>query len=300
MTQTRRLVDTVSHLRAALSVDQPEEKANQVTAIVTPLLDGIRRASDELVGVTRDEASRLAELMTPLEKNAQLQEMASSVLKCAGLARKVIAQAREQRDLAYEASRLDRQTELLEESARSLLRMSYGDVLSYLESHPRLDSIAQSLQNELIGGLLERFYVPNLVEKEGFQLKPRIVSTSIGQIQVDVRAEKDHAVGFQNLERLERKEVLIIETKTTVKADHISELARRRKAILATYHRDSELWEYRLSFETWLVACYGWNDDLVDYAKRNDIVPIDSTELARRLRRHGLLDRSRPPCPQLA
>jgi hypothetical protein len=102
---------------------------------------------------------------------------------------------------------------------------------------------------------------------------------------------------FQNLGRLTRRDVLIVETKTTVNSHDIYDLLKKRKAINENYENDSKRWNYTLDFKTWLIACYGWDDNLKNRARRNDIVPIDDKELTYRLRSHNLLDGRRPPCP---
>jgi hypothetical protein len=132
----------------------------------------------------------------------------------------------------------------------------------------------------------------------GYQLKSRVVSTSIGDVQVDVRAEKDEITGFGNLEKHRKREVLIVEIKTTVKSEDLTALSKKRKAILDNYLKESEIWKYDFASETWMVACYGWNDRLKDYARSQNINPIDGEELHRMLRKYNLLDRSRPPCPK--
>jgi len=91
---------------------------------------------------------------------------------------------------------------------------------------------------------------------------------------------------------------IIIEAKATVKDEDISDHSKVSKAIYEIYQKDSELWKYELRFQTWLVACYGWDDYLKGHAKREGIIPIDRQDLENRIGKHNLLDRGRPPCPK--
>jgi len=210
---------------------------------------------------------------------------------------------------------IERSINILDEQARhdeaaSDLRSTYFDFrdlvnhqlltnsrkISLLVKETNLLSLTSSVQNEVQGDLLEKYYVPVLIEKMGYQKKSRTVPTSLGEVEVDVRAEKDEGIGWENLEKLRRKDVIIVEVRTTVNKADFASFSKKSKAIIENYRKESEIWKYDLKTESWLVACYGWTDDLKRLARNLGIKPVDASDLEKMLKPYNLLNRARPPC----
>lgn len=290
-----RLIDSLRRLQVALAIEDPRARDEEILRNVTSLTKNIEDSYEWLVGTASERAHQLLEVLEPLSTHSKIYETIKSTLRCIGKSREILGKITKKDEAVYE---LDRLYVNFRNSTKLLADRSLARVRPYLKT-ATLDFLASSLVNEVVGDLLERFYAPELVKRMGYQLKPRVVPTSIGEVQVDVRGEKDEISGFENLERHLKRKVLIVETKTSVKSEHIRELSKKHKAILNNYQRESEIWKYRFTLETWLIACYRWDERLKDYAQRQNIIPIDSEELRLRLREYNLLDRSRPPCPKL-
>ena len=62
--------------------------------------------------------------------------------------------------------------------------------------------------------------------------------------------------------------------------------------------KEKEIWNYdNLDFKAWIVACYGWNEELLDEARSRGIIPITLEKLEKELRKHEIFDRRIPICP---
>lgn len=289
-----RLVRSLNKFKDALSIEAIDVRSEEVLKNVKLLAQEIEASYDLIREPQLRDLRQLHENIAPILIHANLYESAVSAMKCVEKSEETLEGLPRDYVLARETAD---EFKRFRESINSLVRKSLKEVTSYLRSINLLPKVSV-IQNSLVGDMLERYYLPKLMEREGYTTKHRIVHTSIGDVQVDVRAEKDYSVGFENLERLKGKDVIIIEVKTTIKDEYITDHSKTSKAIHEIYRKDSELWKYELRFQTWLVACYGWNDHLKDYAKREGIIPIDRQELETRLGKHSLLDRSRPPCPK--
>jgi len=284
----------LNKFREALSIEAIDVRSEEVLKNVKSLAQEIETSYDLTREPQLGDLRQLHENIVPVLIQANLYESAVSAMKCVEKSEESLEGLPRGYALARETADEFRR---FKDSINSLVRKSLKEVTSYLRSIDLLPKVS-SIQNNLVGDMLERYYLPKLMEREGYTTKHRVVHTLIGDVQVDVRAEKDYSVGFENLERLKGKDAVIIEVKTTVKDKHITDLSKESKAIHEIYQKDSELWKYELRFQTWLVACYGWDDHLKDHAKREGIIPIDRQDLETRLGKHNLLDRGRPPCPK--
>ena len=291
-TRILRLLDSLRRFQRALAIEEPLIRDRETLQNVTSLIKDITASYEWLVGTQRERASDLLEVLKRLSAYSQIHESITSALLCVEKSSKILREITREDEASYELDRLYKE---FRDSINSLANRNLGRAHSYLKT-TKLDLLTSSLENELVGDLLERYYVPELVRRMGYQLKSRVVPTSIGDVQVDVRAEKDEIGGFENLERHRKRKVLIVETKATVKFEDITSLSKKRKAILDNYRKESEIWKYEFTSETWMVACYGWNDRSKDHARRQNIIPIDDEELGARLLRYNLLDKGRPPC----
>lgn len=289
-----KLTDMLSSLQEALAIKDMDVRNKRTLKSVTSMIEEIETSYEWLVGIPREQAHKLVEMLTPLLTYSKIYESTTSILQCIERSRKILAEITRKDETAYRIDVLFRQ---LADSVNSLADQNLKRVNSYLKT-ANLDLLTSSLSNELVGQLLERYYLPELVKCMGYELKSRVVATSVGDVQIDVRAEKDEIGGFEKLEKLQKRHVIIVETKATVEAKDIKMLSEKRKAILENYRKDSEIWSYNLRSETWMVACYGWNDELKTYAQRQDIKPIDGEELHRMLEEHNRFNRSRPACPK--
>ena len=285
---------SLNNFKNALAIGEADFRSKEVLKNVKSLIQEIEVSYDLLYEPQIRDFRELHEKIAPLIVHANFYESVISVLKCIEKSDKLLKELPEEYNLIRETENM---FERFKDSISSLAHKSLYMVNTYLRSvnlYPKVSLLV----NRSISDLLERYYVPKLVERKGYIAKSRMVNTSIGSVQLDVRAEKDAIVGFENLERLKGREVILVEVKTTVKREHISELSKKSKAILEIYQKDSKLWNYELRTQTWLVACYGWNEEIKSYAKREGIFPIDKEELEAQLQRYNLLDRSRPPCPK--
>jgi len=289
-----RLVRSLNKFREALSIEAIDMRSEEVLKNVKSLAQEIEASYDLIREPQLRDLRQLHENIAPVLIHANLYESAVLAMKCVEKSEESLEGLPRDYVLAHETAA---EFKRFKDSINSLARKSLKEATSYLRSIDLLPKVF-SIQNNLVGDMLERYYLPKLMEREGYTTKHRVVHTSIGDVQVDIRAEKDYSVGFENLERLKGKDVVIIEVKTTVKDKHIPDLSKESKAIHEIYQKDSELWKYELRFQTWLVACYGWDDPLKDHAKREGIIPIDKQDLETRLGKHNLLDRGRPPCPK--
>ena len=289
-----RLIDSLRRLQEALEIEDQRARDMETLRNVTSLVDDIEGSYEWLVDAPRERAHELLEALEPLSAHSRLYESISSTLRCIEKSSEILGKITREDEAIYELYRV---YDDFRDSIKSLADRSLARVRPYLKT-ARLDLLTSSLVNEVVGDLLERYYVPKLVKRMGYHEESRVVATPIGDVQVDVRAERDQITGFENLEKHQRKEVLIVETKATVEYKDITALSKKSKAILDNYLKASEIWKYKVKSETWMVACYGWDERLKDYAQRQNIIPIDNEELRRRLREYNLLDRGRPPCPK--
>lgn len=289
---TLRLVDSLGRFQEALFIEDPRIRDRETLRNVAPLIEEIEASYEYLSGISREHAHKLVEVLSPLSEYSKFYESTTSILRCIDRSIEVLQKVTHKDDaiFALEKTYSEFRDSIISSSNKNLDRSH-----SYLKT-TNLDFLASSLLNEVTGDLLERYYVPKLVENMGYQLKSRTVPTSVGDVEVDIRAEKDKIIGLENLEKHKKKDVIIVETKATVNSEDIRSLSKKSKAILENYHKELEIWKYDFASETWIVACYGWNDELKNLARSLNIRPIDGEELENMLQKYNLLHRGRPPC----
>jgi len=155
----------------------------------------------------------------------------------------------------------------------------------------------EDLLQKLIGVRLEYELIPNLFEKMDFEKKSTAFNIDGKVIEVDGRYERESHRGAR-AERLVGKEVVIVECTTTIDVGEIKKFESKRKIIEAKYAEDKHNWNYDiLDFKAWIVACYGWNNELIEEAKARDIIPITPFELEKKLKQNKIFDRRFPICP---
>lgn len=155
----------------------------------------------------------------------------------------------------------------------------------------------RDLIHELVGRRLEREIVPDLAKKLGYSSRPNVFLHNNCEIEVDFVGERDITTSPFGTGKLKRKEVLIVECKTTISKSDIDGFAKKISIIKAKYEISAKAFQYDLNFDAWLVSCYGWTDELKDMAKKNNIKPFGKEELENILQKYGLLDHRIPVCP---
>ncbi len=164
-------------------------------------------------------------------------------------------------------------------------------------AYEKLSVMREVSSNELIGRRLEREVAPDLAEQMGYVNSPNIIRHSNKDIEVDYLGEKNQTTSPFGNGRLIKKQVLIIETKTTICQEDITSFSGKVKLIKEKYERASLDFSYNLEITAWIFACYKWTDELKQLAKNLGIQPFDNEELCGMLRTYHLIDRRFPICP---
>jgi hypothetical protein len=120
----------------------------------------------------------------------------------------------------------------------------------------------KSTLRKSVGRSLERIYLPDLIESMEYELQPGVLPSNGEEIELDVLAEQDKTRGIPPSNKLVWKSVLLVEAKATILKEDIDEFSEKVKIVKGKYEIYSELFGCHLSFETWIVACYGWDDEL--------------------------------------
>jgi len=246
-----RLIDSLLRVQEALAIEDPRTRDKETLKDVPSLVEDIETSYEWLVGASRERARELLEILKPLLANFRVYKSITSSLRCIEKPIETLGEITKE-----ESVELDRLYEGFRNSINSLADKNLSSVRSYLKA-TQINLLTSSLTNELVGEMLERYYLPELIKRMGYQLKSRVVSTSIGEVQVDVRGEKDEITGFENLERHWKRRVLIVEIKTTVKSEDIRSYSRKYRAILDNYGKESEVWKYKLTSEVARARCEG-------------------------------------------
>jgi len=286
------LLDRLIRFQEALALEEPRIRYREAFRAVTPLIEEIRVSYDYLADIPREHARKFVEVLASFSEYSTVHESTTSILQCIERSIEILRRAPRKDETT---SALEKKYNEFKDTIISLSDRNLDEVNSYLKT-TNLNSLTSSLLNQVTGDLLEKFYVPRLVENMGYQLKSRTVPTSIGDVEVDIRAEKDKIIGFENLEKHKKRDILIVEVKATVSSEDIHLLSRKSKAILENYKKELEIWKYDFASEIWIVACYGWNEELKNVARSLGVKPIDGAELESMLKKHNLLHRGRPPC----
>jgi len=161
------------------------------------------------------------------------------------------------------------------------------------DNHQMIEDLLQ----KLIGHILEVELIPNLLEKMGFEKNSTTFKIDHGIVEVDGRYELKKFSGARR-ERLVGKDVIIVECKTTIDLNEIKKFESKIKVVKAKYVKEKENWNYdNLNFKAWIVACYGWSEELLEEAKSRSIMPVTPTKLEHELKRHNIFDPRIPFCP---
>jgi len=155
----------------------------------------------------------------------------------------------------------------------------------------------EDLLQKLIGIRLEYELIPNLFEKMGYEKNSTTFKINHEVVEVDGRYELKRFSGAKE-ERLVGKDIVVAECKTTIDLSEIKKFESKIKVIKAKYVKEKENWNYdNLNFKAWMVACYGWSEELLDEARSRGIIPITPTKLEHELKKHEFFDRRIPICP---
>jgi hypothetical protein len=194
--QIYRLVRSLNKFKNALAIEEAEIRSEEVLKNVKSLIHEIEVSYDFLYEPQIRDFRELHEKAAPLVIRANFYESVISVLKCIERSDKSLKELPQEYSLIRETKNT---LERFKDSISSLAHKSLDMVNTYLRSVNRYPKVSL-LENRSIGDMLERYYVPKLVERKGYIAKSRMINTSIGNVQLDVRAEKDAIVGFENLD----------------------------------------------------------------------------------------------------
>jgi len=165
---------------------------------------------------------------------------------------------------------------------------------------PSLEKISfalDGLHRKLIGRRLEKEIVPNLLKQMGYELGPRIYSHQGVEIEIDAFGQKIKTNYAEGQGKILKKEIVIVECKTTIDKKEIVDFLKKVEIIANKYRSVAQILEYKLKIESWIVACYGWTDELKRFSKEKGLEPLDSSSLEGLLKKYGIIDRRYPVCP---
>lgn len=145
--------------------------------------------------------------------------------------------------------------------------------------------------------VLTNFFIPKIVEALGYKQIPNIIKDKQGEMQIDLLCVKENILNRLQDRRLDRKEVLAVECKNKVKPEDIIEFRRKCTKLEAKFNEESKIWGHKMSFKSWMVACFGWDNDLKTLAQSNDMKPVDPLTLKTLLKENGIYDPHAPLCP---
>jgi len=177
-------------------------------------------------------------------------------------------------------------------------KITETDTFSDVEIKEKYEKLVK-ITSTLVGRSLERIYLPDLVEAMGYTRKPGLIPSQQGEIELDVRAEKDSILGIKPSEKIDKQSVLLAEAKTTISKRDIKEFKKKIDVVSEKYKIISKQFGYPIKIESWIVACYGWNNELRKYAKSLEIKPIESIDLVTLLEENGIMDHRYNPCPEI-
>lgn len=166
-----------------------------------------------------------------------------------------------------------------------------------LSSVQALSKITHQLNHTLIGRRLEKEIAPDLAKQLGYTPCPNILPDNSGEIEVDFLGEKNTTTSPFGTGRLKRKDILIIESKTTISKSDIKKFSKKLNIIRGKYQEHAANFGYDLKCKAWIFSCYGWTEDLKNLAMNSDIEPFGKDEIERILKMNNLLDRRIPICP---
>jgi len=270
--------------------DLYEIKENPVQYLekIRPILEGLIEFGIEFPGFPRYQSysSSIQRISVPMQAFSLLQECLQRFLSEEQLSR--YDDAREIRDLTFDfQSKLNANITNLR-NQYELLRLKITD-----ENKEYFEDLLQ----KLIGIRLEYELIPNLFEKMGFKKNSTAFKIEGKIIEVDGRFEKTTHHGARE-ERLVGKHVVIVECKASIDSDEIKRFESKANTIKGMYDKDKENWSYDdLDFRAWIVACYGWNEELIKEAESRGIVAITPSKLEDKLKQNRIFDSRIPVCP---
>jgi len=227
------------------------------------------------------------------------------------------ARVEEDSRVFYEAQSLDRFLRDLRQNLQKARSFLSRDVVNRFlvcieEFHESLVSKQRRLQpsvevmfftldqltNQLVGRRLEKEITPSLLKQMGYDLGPTIYTHNDTEIEIDALGEKIETSAPEGQGKILEKEILIVECKRSVTKKDVIDFFKKVKVIAEKYEQIAQILKHQLRVESWIIACYGWTDELKKLSREKGITPIDKDYLENLLRRHRLLDRRLPVCPE--
>jgi len=166
-----------------------------------------------------------------------------------------------------------------------------------LSSFQRFEDVKEQLIHRLVGSRLEKEVAPDLAKKLGYIPCPNIIPDDDSEVEVDFLGEKNSTTSAFGTGRLKKKAILIIEVTATISKNDIARFLKKLTIIRSKYEKSAHNFRYELEIKAWLLACYGWTEELRKLAEENDVKPFGKEEIIEVLRENNLLDRRIPICP---
>ena len=154
------------------------------------------------------------------------------------------------------------------------------------------------LTNQLVGRRLEKEITPSLLKQMGYDLGPTVYTHNDTEIEIDALGEKTETSAPEGQGKILKKEILIVECKRSVTRKDVIDFFKKIRIVSEKYEQMAQILKHQLKVESWIIACYGWTDELKNLSREKGITPIDKDDLENLLGRHRLLDRRLPVCPE--
>ena len=277
-----KISDVLQELQYVSRIEDPKERIEAYEFFVPRILDFARRTEDK----------KLVEIV---EEYVQVEERSRSFFRIEVLHKNVkhfksiLQDARA--FISHDAiNRLLACIENFEDTIEDQERVAWSSVQT-------LSRITDQLTRELIGRRLEKEIVPELGKQLGYSPGPNILPDNGGELEVDFLGEKNTTTSPLGTGRLKKKEVLIVESKTTISKSEITKFSKKSDIIKSKYEKNAANFRYELVLKAWMFACYGWTEELKEIAMKNDIEPFGENEIKEMLKKNRLLDRRIPICP---
>jgi hypothetical protein len=277
-----RFSDALQELELIGRIENPEEKIEILEDFSARLLDFAKQTGDREIIRIAEEYAAMERRSIDFFRAEILESNIRQLRSTLEVAREIVAPPPLNKFLEC--------TEAFEHVLEENKRMAFSSVKA-------LSTITNQLTRELIGRRLEKEVVPDLAKQIGYSRSPNIIPDNGGEIETDFVGERNTTTSPLGDGKWRTKEVLVVESKTTISERAIKNFSRKVEIIKSKYEKTSTIFKYKLVLKAWILACYGWTDDLRKMATDMGIEPFDKDRIEDLLKAHNLLDRRIPICP---